>query len=210
MVKSESIGKLAEALSKAQGEYKSVEKNCVNPFFKSKYADLSSIIDATREALSKNGLSFIQTNRLSEGGKLIIITTLMHISGEWVEGELAMTPVKADPQAGGSCLTYLRRYSLQQMLGVAAEDEDDGHEASEKGEKEKEKKPDTSLPLSPITLIELIEKIKEAKALPHLKNIWVKYGKDIKRLPKEDLAIIEDWKEKKKEELNQVIKEEGK
>lgn len=132
MVKSETIGKLAEALAKAQGQYKPVQKNSINPYFQSKYADLSSIIDAVRDALSQNGLSFIQTNRLAENGKLIVITTLLHQSGEWVEGELAMMPVKADPQAGGSCLTYLRRYSLQQMLGVAAEDEDDGNGASKK------------------------------------------------------------------------------
>jgi len=140
MNKSESIGTLAAALSKAQGKYKPVVRNCTNPFFKSHYADLAAIFDATREALMTNELSVIQTNEISDNGKLVVVTTLMHSSGEWISGTLSMKPVKEDPQGQGSCLTYIRRYAMQQILGVASEDEDDGNIASQGG-KEIDKKP---------------------------------------------------------------------
>ncbi len=130
MKKSETIGHLAAALSKAQGQYKAIVRNCINPYFKSRYADLAAILDATREGLSKNDLSVTQTNEISDIGKLIVETTLLHSSGEWLSGTLSMRPVKDDPQGQGSCLTYMRRYTMQQILGVASEDEDDGQAAS--------------------------------------------------------------------------------
>ena len=140
MHKSESIGTLAAALSKAQGKYKPVVRNCINPFFKSHYADLAAIFDATREALMVNELSVIQTNEISDNGKLVVITTLMHSSGEWISGTLSMKPIKEDPQGQGSCLTYIRRYAMQQILGVASEDEDDGNIASQPAQPSQDKK----------------------------------------------------------------------
>ena len=179
MATSETIGKLALALSKAQKDYKTVERNCVNPFFKSRYSDLASILDATREALASNELAVIQTNETSENGKLVVVTTLMHSSGEWVSGTLAMKPVKDDPQGQGSCLTYIRRYAMQQILGVASEDEDDGNAASTTDtKKEKAKEPSPDAPQSQsghqdivavISDIEVKEGEKEGKK-------WTKYG----------------------------------
>src|SRR3989304_9148348 len=94
MNKSEAIGKLAEALSKAQGMMKGAVKDSENPFFKSAYADLASVWDACREPLSKNGLSVTQTTRIADNGEPVIITTLLHSSGEWMSGELHFQPVK--------------------------------------------------------------------------------------------------------------------
>src|SRR3972149_5942258 len=101
MQRSETIGKLAEALSKAQGELKGATKDSSNPYFKSRYADLSSVWEACRIPLSTNGLAVIQTCSTLHEGSLPIIdedsaldiavhirvaveTMLVHSSGEWV------------------------------------------------------------------------------------------------------------------------------
>ena len=139
MDQSATIGKLAEALSKAQATMKPAAKDSKNPFFKSSYADLSSIWEAVRGPLTTNGLSVVQ---LAEGnGEVItIITTLLHISGEWIRGTLTMKPVKPDPQGAGSALTYARRYGLAAMVGVVAEEDDDGNAASRRHEEKPEPK----------------------------------------------------------------------
>lgn len=133
MESSPTIGLLAEALSKAQGEMIGAKKDSANPYFKSKYADLASIWDACRAPLSKNNLSIIQIPQ--ENG---IETILAHSSGEWIKGFLEIKPVKEDPQAIGSAITYARRYALAAMVGIAPED-DDGNAATGKQESEKEK-----------------------------------------------------------------------
>ena len=131
MEQSETIAKLSEALAKAQGSMTGAVKDSANPFFKSKYADLSSVWEACRKPLSDNGLSVVQTSEfLPEHPDMVcIVTSLNHSSGEWIRGRLAVKPVKTDPQSVGSCITYLRRYSLQSMVGIAPED-DDGNAAS--------------------------------------------------------------------------------
>lgn len=131
MNQSQTIGALAAALAKAQGQILGARKDAANPFFKTKYADLASVWDACRAALSQNGLAVIQTTRPTTDC-LTLITTLAHASGEWISGELSMKPVKIDPQSAGSCLTYLRRYSLAAICGVAPSDsDDDGNAASQ-------------------------------------------------------------------------------
>lgn len=127
VMQSETIGKLAEALAKAQGAIKGATKDTKNDFFRSKYADLSSVWDACRSQLAANGLSVIQTMDDSQG--VTVVTTLAHSSGEWIRGRLTMKPVKDDPQGVGSAITYARRYALAAMVGVAPED-DDGNAAS--------------------------------------------------------------------------------
>lgn len=126
---SPSIGALAAALAAAQGEIKPALKDQNNPFFKSKYADLASVWDVIREPLSKNRLAVVQTTANS-GESIVVITMLVHSSGEWIRGTLALKPVKSDPQAIGSAITYGRRYALASMCGVAPED-DDGNAASQ-------------------------------------------------------------------------------
>ncbi len=129
MNKSESIAALAAALSKAQGEMKGAKKDSANPFFKSKYADLASVVEAIREPLTKNGLSYIQLTEPSEKEEVRVETVLMHGSGEWVSGITAVPVTKADAQGYGSAMTYARRYGLQSICGIPAED-DDGNAAA--------------------------------------------------------------------------------
>lgn len=124
---SESIGKIAEALAKAQKNFAPAVKDSANPFFKSNYLSLAGAIDACRDSLSANGLAIVQT--MDDGERLRLTTTLMHSSGEWIASHYPITPVKNDPQGIGSALTYARRYSLMAIVGLAAED-DDGEAAT--------------------------------------------------------------------------------
>jgi len=131
-MQSETIGKLALALSKAQGAFEGANKSADNPFFKSKYADLHECILAAREPLSQNELAVIQTTELSDNG-LVVVTTLAHSSGEWIKGKISMKPKKDDDQGRGSSLTYARRYGYTAIVGLAQKD-DDGNDSCKKPE----------------------------------------------------------------------------
>lgn len=128
MNKSESITALAAALVKAQGEIKAALKDSTNPHFRSKYADLSSVVEAVKTPLLKHGISFIQGVNDAEGG-VAVETMLLHTSGEWLSSTLRIPASKQDAQGYGSAITYGRRYGLQSMCGVPAED-DDGNAAT--------------------------------------------------------------------------------
>lgn len=123
-------GALAGALAKAQGEMQNAARDSENPFFKSTYADLTSVWDACRGPLSKNGLSITQTFENSPEGKLMLRTTLLHVSGGSVSSLLPIVPVKNDPQGVGSAITYMRRFSLSALVGIAPGDDDDGNAAN--------------------------------------------------------------------------------
>ena len=125
MNKSESISNLAKALCKAQNEMGGAVKDAKNPFFKSNYADLTSIIKAIKEPFASNGLSYSQFPVTSDGGGGVgVVTVLMHSSGEWLESEFYLPLAKKDPQGGGSAITYARRYALQAMAGIPTADDD--------------------------------------------------------------------------------------
>lgn len=119
---------LASALCKAQGQMTGARKDKKNDFFKSSYATLSSVFDAIREPFYNNGLSITQLIDVLDNGKQLLITRLMHISGESIEGKMLL-PEESNPQKFGSLLTYYRRYALMSIAGVPAED-DDGNLAS--------------------------------------------------------------------------------
>lgn len=125
-LKSEQINELAAALSKAQAEIKGAAKDSNNPFFKSKYADLSSVVEAAKP-ITKYGLAVTQTTQLTDKGT-VLVTTLMHSSGQWICGVMPIRPPKDDLQGVGSALTYCRRYAYAAIVGIAPED-DDGESA---------------------------------------------------------------------------------
>lgn len=127
---SENLADLAAALCAVQGELKPAIKQADNPFFKSKYVDLPGVWESIRPLLAKNGLSVVQTFTASADGPTIV-TTLMHKSGQWVSSELFLKPAKSDPQGVGSAITYGRRYALAAMVGVVADEDDDGNAASQ-------------------------------------------------------------------------------
>lgn len=131
MKTSESINELAKALAAAQAEIQNPGKNAENPHFKSKYADLSEVLNAARPALSKNGLSVLQSpTYCAETGVASVTTLLMHSSGQFIE-DTASSPVnKRDAQGIGAVTTYLRRYALAGYAGCAQQDDDAQEDAS--------------------------------------------------------------------------------
>ena len=136
MNQSDTIGSLAKALCTVQSQLEGARKDSLNPFFKSKYADLASVWDACRDLLGKNELAVVQTSSVIEGRDLVVDTTLMHSSGEWISGQLAVHLVKQDPQGLGSAITYLRRYALSAIVGISPED-DDAEAATSRSKPEK-------------------------------------------------------------------------
>jgi len=135
------IGKLALALAQAQLDFKPIIKSKENPFFKSMYADLKDLIAATQPALAQHELVVIQKPESSEK-YVTIVTRLVHSSGEWIESSLSMPLAKNTHQAIGEAISYGRRYAYQSMIGLAAENEDDGNQnaATPPTEPEKKKK----------------------------------------------------------------------
>ncbi len=127
MQRSEQIGDLIAALAKAQSEFGSAIKESENPAFRSKYADLAANIGAVRPALSKNGIALMQFDETDLERQTASVTTALHY-GEQFISITAEAPATGrngfDVQSIGSCWTYLRRYTLQAICGLASEDDD--------------------------------------------------------------------------------------
>jgi hypothetical protein len=122
---SETIGKLAGALAKAQGDMTMVEAKSNNPFFNSKYASLSAVLEVALPKLNANGIALVQGNRWDAVDNGFYITSmLMHSSGEWIKSEIRMPISKKDAHGIGAATTYGRRYLLSSMVGVAQADDD--------------------------------------------------------------------------------------
>lgn len=131
---SDSIQEIGTALAKAQGEMENLEKSGKNPAFKNEggarpYSTLSNVLDEVRPKLSKHGIAILQVPTNGDDGSVGIVTRLIHSSGQWMEGTLFVKPAQFTAQGVGSVLTYLRRYTLMAMAGVAPDD-DDGNAAS--------------------------------------------------------------------------------
>lgn len=192
MNKSESINELATALAKAQAQMTSAKKDSSNPFFKSKYADLAAVVEAVKKPLADNGLSYVQTTDTDDGTAVLVETMLMHTSGQWISGRLRMPVAKPnDPQALGSVITYARRYGLQAMTGVPADD-DDGNAAAGKEQTKPETKPDPEGEMY----------LKGATSLAELSDIW----RTLKPAQRATLGAIKDAKKAelmKREEATQ-------
>ena len=123
---SENITELAKALLNVQRIVRPIAKDAENPFTKSWYASLNSVMDACRDALIENGIWLCQYPVPAEQpNSLGLVTKLTHAeSGQW-QSSLAVVPLpKADPQGMGSAMTYARRYALTAMLGMVTEDDD--------------------------------------------------------------------------------------
>lgn len=127
---SKEVAKLFEALAKAQLEMYVAKTDSTNPFFKSKYADLASVVGASRPCLAKNGLSVIQRVLPNGNQALYLHTRLCHSSGQWMESRMPLNPPKQDIQTMGSYMTYLRRYNYASVVGVVASEEDDDGETA--------------------------------------------------------------------------------
>ena len=112
-----------------QKEVGTIKKSEVNPFFKSRYVDINGIIDAIKPLLTKNGLVIMQPLSLCEG-KPTLTTIIADIESGESLSVATVLPEMSDPQKMGSAITYFRRYALQSLLLLEAED-DDGNSASQ-------------------------------------------------------------------------------
>lgn len=201
---SEDIKDLAMALCKAQSEMIFAIKSSENPFYKSKYADLSSVWDVCRSPLTKNGLCVVQqVDGLSQNGEIILNTILMHSSGQWVKSVILMKLIDNKPQTYGSTLTYARRYGLSSLVGVI-QDDDDGNQASGIGFGNRYKCDSSQLrgntrngggeknEVSDDKKSEYLEKMRNTKTLEELKSVWDKIPFEYTHLLTHEKNILKD------------------
>lgn len=120
------IAELAAAMVKVQQALVPACKDAENPFAKSRYATLNSVIEACRDALVANGIWLVQIPVPVEVGHLGLMTKLVHTpTGQWQASLMVMPLPKNDPQGYGSALTYARRYGLATLVGLVSELDDD-------------------------------------------------------------------------------------
>jgi hypothetical protein len=124
-IHSEDASKIFLALSKAQGDIINPKKSIVNPFFKSKYADLSVIIDACRLPLSINEIACMQAPYTPKDGTVGVETLFGHSSGQFIKFRFKIKPNKFDIQSVGSIITYIKRFSLSSALLIVGDNDDD-------------------------------------------------------------------------------------
>lgn len=145
-MKSDNINELAAALVAAQAEFPTVGKDSTNPFFKSKYADLATVVKTASPVLTKHNLAISQHVSRSANARSVLITYLLHSSGQYIAHNMPLlipephdevrgnqtVKVYPTPQQQGSAITYARRYSYMAVLGLVADEDDDGEKASRK------------------------------------------------------------------------------
>jgi hypothetical protein len=123
------LDKLAPALVALQADLTPVAKSKVNPFYKSSYAPLSEVMETIQPLLAKHGLAVSQfMAHLDE--KSALRTVLLHTSGQYIEDVSPLLLTKQDAQSQGSAVTYARRYGIMSILGIVADEDDDGNKAS--------------------------------------------------------------------------------
>lgn len=178
MEHSESLVNLAPALAKAQKQVKPAIKAAVNPFHKSKYADLGSVLDACEDALDENGLALIQAPVSDESG-VGICTMLLHTSGEWMRERFTLPMAKHDAQSGGSCISYCRRYALEGWMRIRRED-DDGQAATESMARALRKK-----------ALDILQPAAQ-EGIRSLETAWKAISADMRAVCKDDLPKLKD------------------
>jgi hypothetical protein len=135
MKRSETFSEFSKAFAKYQAEIQNPALTATNPHFKSKYCPLPDVIKTVRPILAKHGLSFHQ-DISSDGDHVVVITTLYHESGEFLESSPLKIPAArggkpADAQGFGSAASYAKRYQLQAVCGIAAEEDSDAEDLTE-------------------------------------------------------------------------------
>jgi len=159
------------AFVKAQAEMKNAVMNQINPFFKSKYADLNAIREATLSILNKHGFALVQCPSVFEG-QFGLTTEIVHESGE-VLAE-SFYPIKeGTPQEVGSAITYARRYSWSSMCGICADVDDDGNVAQKAAEKTNELQ---------VVANKIGKELKEAKFIKDLDDVWASHSQTVSEI----------------------------
>jgi hypothetical protein len=175
---SDGIDQITAALSAFQGELEQPTLNKENPYFKSRYVDLSGVLKAAQPILSKHDLCVAQ---IISGGDLI--TLLSHKSGQWLKSVCPIGNYK-NQQERGSAITYTKRYAICAMLGIAADTDDDGNSATDADKKKggMGKQPATQSTAAPINydamVNQAIAEINAAKTMDEFSDIWTKWAND--------------------------------
>lgn len=201
---------LAAALAKAQAAVRVAKRDADNPFFKSTYADLASVWEACREALTSNGLSVVQFPGFADG-VATLDTILLHSSGQWLKATASAPISKQDPQGVGSALTYLRRYALAAVASVSPADDDGNAASGKKAERggtttastaKRDAAPAKVAPMPPIPTESLTDRplaiVAEEKAPPPWSaqaRTWK--GKALGEMSSEDLLVLRKFGVKK-------------
>jgi hypothetical protein len=217
------LGKLFEALSKAQAEIKPAKIDMENPYYKSKYASLKSCQEAYRAPLAKFGLAIVQ-QVYSEQDAYYVRTVLGHSSGQWMSNVFKLIVGKRDMQGLGSAITYGRRYGANALVGVVDTEDDDGNNSlPPKGDNKPPQKtqpkrrrirrpnmapppgapPDPfpdyeNEPQKPMSLLEEVIQLSKVKNVspPHMKNLIKKCvgeEKKAKDLTQQELKTVRDY-----------------
>ena len=201
----------------AQGACDPVLKDATNPHFRSKYASLSSCVDACKEAFHRHNFALLQSNGHDEYGQYVR-TELLHTTGASWGSVVYLVLSKQDMQGLGSAITYARRYGLLGMVGLAPED-DDGNAASAPAKPQPKPAPQApqahnSAPIMDLDqwqvwVVDQKRKIDYCSEKYHLS----KWAKDTKKLreelaefDRETMAALKDHYAAKHEELNSGVR----
>lgn len=185
---------LYSALVKAQSQIRGALKDSVNPHFKNRYADLGSVWDACRDALHKNGLAVIQLSDVDASGAPVLLTRIIHESGQHIEGRYPLVcKDPTDPQKLGSATTYARRYALAAAIGIIQED-DDGQAAA------------GHTPAKPVSPVQAnIAKVAAAAPTQAVGDILSAHGKSMTDLEDAVGGKQQTWTESQKVKARAVI-----
>jgi len=186
----DSLDQLLPALIAARAEFPAVKKDGYNPHFKSKFASLKAVREATEPILGKHGLTITQFPSQTYEGKPALTTWLAHSSGQFIKDTTPLSMVKSDPQAQGSAITYLRRYGWSAVLGlVTDEDDDDGNMATVVAPQAK------SLPQNSAEMGRLIAAAKRnGKGKDDIDSMCKKkYGVDLTKASNEQVTELADF-----------------
>jgi hypothetical protein len=195
---------LYSALAAAQADMGPALKDSVNPAFKSKYADLASVMAACLPALNANGIAVLQPPYQNETGERFVKTIFVHgETGESVECAVPLIVSKNDMQGYGSAVTYARRYGLMSMAGIAPED-DDGNAAAKAAPEAAKAAPERHSVLQPGPgAIEIARSsLSKAQSLDALAAIWGDLPPAVKKE-----AVVAQAKEARKAALSPPIAE---
>lgn len=195
-IKQSSHSTVEQAMLAAQRNMSNAKKDTNNPFFKSKYADLNSIREAVLPALMEQDILMTQPEVIIDG-RHYVRTLLTHVpSGTEIHSdvEILMTQ-QNNPQALGSAITYARRYGLQSLCGIGADD-DDGNMAAQQPKQPKPAQPQqSSAPITDDDVLLGCQEIKEAQTMQELQKTWARLK------PLQAVAAVTQAKDKRKAEL---------
>lgn len=194
---------IATALVKAQSQIKTAIKDTKGQIGQNrsyKYADLASVWDACKKALSDNGIAIIQKPDFNEQ-ELWLETMLLHTSGESIVGRYPLRPTQNTPQAYGSALTYSRRYSLSAMVGIVTEEDDDGSAASARDEEPEDEKRQ----IAKAFVNKAITQIGACKTLAELQEwfkTWEKHVLKLREVQPDEAAALDAAFSAQRDDLN--------